>query len=364
MPRTLLRAVLVLVSSLLGLLIAEGGLRIRFPQATAVPWQDEISGIASLQPNARGRHVVPHTFNVTVSVNSQRFRGRREYAPEPPLGVIRIAVLGDSFTFGLGANDDESYPAQLERILADAVRKGRVEVINAGVPGTGTGEEALYYDIWVKRFHPQVVVLTVYRNDVENDRRQRVFNLDERGRASSRTMQELRATSQRRRLLWQVANAVPGYPFLAQHSHLLNLLRRTISAIAVRKKAVIDWEYLRKEGLALMGAEVTWLKQRTQESGARLVVVFLPRRHTIQPSRRPPEEWNRRNPHAMINALKEVCSREGIPFIDITPLIRVWAEKLHHSLYYTGRRDYHATPEGYRLFAEAISSFLLKEGVI
>jgi hypothetical protein len=32
--------------------------------------------------------------------NAQGFRGEREYAPDPPAGVLRLAAFGDSFTHG------------------------------------------------------------------------------------------------------------------------------------------------------------------------------------------------------------------------------------------------------------------------
>src|SRR4030095_2721035 len=103
-----------------------------------------------------GRYAVPGVFDTTVTINSQRLRSETEYGFEPPAEVTRIAVLGDSFTFGIGANEPETYPAQLERKLRETAR---VQVINAGVGGTGTGEQARRFDLFVKQFYAHIVVL-------------------------------------------------------------------------------------------------------------------------------------------------------------------------------------------------------------
>lgn len=66
----------------------------------------------------------------TVTVNSLGFRGE-ERSAEKPDDVFRIIALGSYHTFGLGVNDDETYPAQLERMLNQGTAKN-VEVWNGG----------------------------------------------------------------------------------------------------------------------------------------------------------------------------------------------------------------------------------------
>lgn len=48
-----------------------------------------------------------------------------------------ILCLGDSFTFGIGAEKGFSYPDQLSRIL-EARQCGRYKVINSGIPGSNS----------------------------------------------------------------------------------------------------------------------------------------------------------------------------------------------------------------------------------
>ena len=56
-----------------------------------------------------------------------------EYASRPPPGVFRIAIGGDSFVMGLGVDEADTYPMQLERLLAADQRALRPQVLNVGL---------------------------------------------------------------------------------------------------------------------------------------------------------------------------------------------------------------------------------------
>ena len=87
------------------------------------------------------------------SSNSLGLRGRREYAPEPPDGVLRIAAFGDSFVHANEVGDDESWSARLEDL------DPRIEVPNYGVGGYGTDQALLYYARRGQELSAQVVAL-------------------------------------------------------------------------------------------------------------------------------------------------------------------------------------------------------------
>ena len=58
------------------------------------------------------------------------------YAPRVPANVFRILALGASQTWGAGARtQDETWVRQLETLLNESARGGRVECVNAGVSG-------------------------------------------------------------------------------------------------------------------------------------------------------------------------------------------------------------------------------------
>jgi hypothetical protein len=73
-----------------------------------------------------------------------------------------IVAMGDSLTAGLGVNENDAYPAQLERKL----RQGeyRWQVLNAGISGE-TSSGALTRIGWVLKLKPDIVILETGAND-------------------------------------------------------------------------------------------------------------------------------------------------------------------------------------------------------
>lgn len=71
----------------------------------------------------------------TIENNSLGFRGHELRSDGSVKNTYRILCIGDSVTFGFNSDQDDSYPAQLERILSAQYPGKDIEVINAGVPG-------------------------------------------------------------------------------------------------------------------------------------------------------------------------------------------------------------------------------------
>src|SRR5262245_16867203 len=120
---------------------------------------DPIRGWAA-RPNVRNITVFGDRF---LNTNSKGLRGSLEfdYARRP--GVKRVLALGDSYTFGDGVSDDETFAYALSRLLPDT------EVLNLGVHGYGHDQMLLYLKQEGIKYRPDVVLLgfvwfDMYRN--------------------------------------------------------------------------------------------------------------------------------------------------------------------------------------------------------
>lgn len=80
-------------------------------------------------------------------------------------GVRRLAVVGDSFTWGVGVGPHETLPVALAAELA--ARGVAAEVFNLGIGGTNTQQQALIVRDMLPRLRPDTLLLVGLSNDAE-----------------------------------------------------------------------------------------------------------------------------------------------------------------------------------------------------
>ncbi|MBI4125634.1 MAG: hypothetical protein HY609_02345 [Deltaproteobacteria bacterium] len=164
---------------------------------------------------ARYRHKSPDG-RWEFQINRRGFRGGVDYSYEKPPGVLRVLVLGDSFTVGYEVDQDETYAVVLERELKK--RGIAAEVINAGVSGFSNAEELVFLEQEGVRYQPDVVVLGFYFNDLEDNIRTGLFKLLD-GELIVNSKQYAPVTNVR-----DFLNSFAPYRWLSENSYLHNYL--------------------------------------------------------------------------------------------------------------------------------------------
>ena len=118
--------------------------------------------IYTLKPNLRVKFQ-----RVELTTNSEGLRGP-EINVEKPKGVYRIAFLGDSFVFGWGVAQAQTFVQVFQDLLNEHAKElgyERFEVLNFGVPGYSTFQEVALFEEEGLKYKPDAAILYFVEND-------------------------------------------------------------------------------------------------------------------------------------------------------------------------------------------------------
>ena len=173
-PRWLAAGALIIASTVLGLAIAEIVLRstrpiesffdtLQYePDVASEGWKRAfVRDYAQLRKRAYvGTDLGGYVHDPELGWDTpNHVRGVRRYEVNKAPGVFRVAVVGDSFTYGAEVGDEETYPRRLEMLLA------RGEVINLGVRAYGIDQIALKYLTYGRPYRPDLLVVAIWTLD-------------------------------------------------------------------------------------------------------------------------------------------------------------------------------------------------------
>lgn len=125
-----------------------------------------------LTPGLRFEHrpnVCAQLMGVTVEISSDGLRDR-EFSMKKPSATFRIAVVGDSVTFGWGVPQSQTYPKRLEALLNKQRPLGpqvAFEIINFGVGNYSAEDAAAMLQHKTFKYVPDMVIYGAFINDAE-----------------------------------------------------------------------------------------------------------------------------------------------------------------------------------------------------
>ncbi len=229
----LINVLLLLFSIVISLVLGEISVRIFSPQELRfnISQWDKYVGFNNI-PNIEGYTERPE-FKMFVKINSHGLRDR-EYPYQKPPNTVRIGVFGDSYTFGEGVQNDETYAKRLENMFrtnSDLKRLGiNVEVLNFGIGKTGTSHQLALYQKEGKKYNLDIVILGfLSRNDFD-DNWSGVFYL-----RNDELIHNPAAYSTVRRMQ-KIVYYIPFYKWASTHSHLVNLFRKIATIYDDRRR--------------------------------------------------------------------------------------------------------------------------------
>lgn len=331
-------------------------------------------------PNMDERFFLPGSFDVRVVCNSNGLRdSEKDYAK--PFGIRRIAVLGDSFVWGYGVENQEMVSTVLQDLIPNT------ETLNFGVKGYSTVQEIVRLETEGLRYEPDLTLLFFCWNDLEdnfdskdlsrpivelaNDDGLHIMNRPVQNRHKSPIQQ------------WFQRN-VRVFGFIRYSSELLqykfkerrrsDVLRAKPQTVKARSAKEINKDSM-EFSMADMYAPPTpemeraWTAMRlllskaknlAARDGGNLIVVYVAMKEAMDKQvfdtemRRAglnPEskalDWDRPS-----NNLGEICAGLQIQYVDLTPVFRRHPEPFSLFL----KKNAHWSAAGHRLAAETVAA--------
>ena len=366
-----LRALSVVVSLALAMVLAEAGLRIasyKHGRASLRNFTeyDPLLGWRN-RPNAYTR-VVEQDYSTVMQYGPKGLRGE-DHPYAKPAGDFRILVLGDSMVDGFSVPLEDRVSEVLQNELGP-----RADVVNLGVSGYSTDQELLMLESEGWKYRPDLVVLFFYYNDIwMNGQRllaratyKPVFQLDAAGNLVLTGVPVPKpepSLDERFKLYALIRDAIKSSPKLYRFATLGHGVAPVTlpmpagaggSADQFRVYQKADTPELRKVW-DITQALLRRMNQETQERGSRFLVFYVP-----TPVELSPQEWSASNippsygPDVVVQHVMQICAAGKIALLE--PSARFREARKNGPLSYA--HDIHWTPAGHRLAADLVAEYV------
>lgn len=350
---------LILGGTLAGLLLAEITLALFYPQKVMVTrasvnfftqydpelgWVNRKGASGSINPPDER---LPPT---KILINAAGFRGREVQLPKPKRAK-RILVLGDSNAFGYGVNEEERFSNLLEQRLAG------YEVVNLGVFGYGTDQEAILLEREGLRFSPDLVILAFIPGDLTDNMCSIYSGISkpycslENGRIK---LNNVPVPKPGERAMVKRGSRIKEA--LYRHSHLYRLVAQRFNESRIFLPDSV-FEMSKDEGLQLTLAILEGMNRVCLENRSKFVVLLLSHGSWIEAASR-----NNRQDVGYYPVLKRLLTSRGITLIDTTD--RFVEESRNGKQLFFEKDPVHLNGEGNRIVAEVLHEGLLRHSLL
>jgi len=280
--------------------------------------------IYSLQPNKTG-YFVQEEFKEKSTINSYGLRDKEidEYSKYD----LRIIVIGDSFTYGYGVNNGQTYSDFLELIFLEQDNR-KVDVINAGVHGYGTDQE---YKFYTNKLHGKikhnVLILGVNTNDITDNIGNPLYTIQNN---------QLRSLDATRTWIYFLTNLYQKSPSIIKQSKTFNfILSRLKGRDIFHLLPKADNAGLKEWSARKISLQIEALNEITRKDNIKFIVVTMPTKSSGSGA----YDW-----------LRMEMNNRDVLFVDIAKL-PIWGEK-RDKLFF--KKDSHLNIHGYKVLAQQI----------
>lgn len=340
-----------------------------------------------------GNHYVrPSGKLKAVPLQINRYGLRSEDFPAQDLNERRIMVLGDSFVFSRHFPLTETFTGRLEKILNKSKPGRYIRVINAGVPGYGSGQELLFMKKLAEDngIVPESYILVIFPNDILDNLSLSYgsyeplsvkprFELDSSGKAVLKHLPENNLDS----LIESFRRVETDNPWKLRSVQFIRmnivdflasrpLILRALMAVGIklevpRKPGLLNgWydERVVNEGVPLMRGLIREMKEEAEKRGASFKVLIIPSPVQIYPlvykkilSHQFPDapevnEWIA-DPLKPQRMLGELCKELNLEYLDLYPVLEAERGK---TLYLS--RDGHFDHAAHEIVADAMAEWI------